>query len=96
MAHALSLLLVSTLALALGALWPRAGQAVRLALPPGAPAEAAFAAADWRIRSISALGPVTLILAMPETPDADPARLRRLAGASLAWLATPAQDCRLP
>lgn len=96
MAHALSLLLISILALTAGALWPRAGQAVLLALPPGASAGAAFAASEWRVRSISSLGPVTLILAMPETPDADPARLRRMAGASLAWLAAPPDDCRQP
>ncbi|WPB87287.1 hypothetical protein [Sediminicoccus rosea] len=96
MAHALSLLLVSTLALTAGALWPRAGQAVLLALPPGAPAEAAFAAADWRIRAISQRGPFTLILAMPESPDADPARLRRVSGAAFAWLAVPPDDCRQP
>jgi hypothetical protein len=96
MPHALSLLLISTLALTAGAVWPRAGQAVLLALPPGAPAEAAFAAADWRIRSISPFGPITLVLAIPETPEADPARLRRIAGASLAWLAAPPDDCRQP
>jgi hypothetical protein len=96
MAPALPLLLISTLALAAGALWPRTGQAVLLALPPGAPAEAAFAAPEWRIRSLSQLGPFTLILAMPETPAADPAQLRRAAGAVLAWLAAPALDCSQP
>lgn len=96
MAHALSLLLVSTLALTAGALWPRAGQAVLLALPPGAPAEAAFAAPDWRVRAISRRGPFTLILAMPEAPGADPLQLRRISGAAFAWLAAPPDDCRQP
>jgi hypothetical protein len=96
MVPALSLLMISTLALAAGSLWPRAGQAVVLALPPGAPAEAVFAAADWRVRAISRRGPFTLILAMPETPGADPGRLRRMAGASLAWLAVPPDDCGQP
>ncbi len=96
MAHALSLLLISTLALTAGALVPRAGQAVLLALPPGAPAEAAFAAPDWRVRAITQHGPFTLILAMPESAEADPARLRRVSGASFAWLATPPDDCRQP
>lgn len=96
MVHALSLLLVSTLALTAEALWPRVGQAVLLALPPGVPVEAAFTAADWRIRSISSLGPITLILAMPETGDADPAPLRRTAGAVVAWLAAPPVDCSQP
>lgn len=96
MAPALSLLLISTLALAAGALWPRPGQAVLLALPPGAPAEAAFAAPDWRIRSLSHFGPFTLLLAMPETSASDPAQLRRAAGAALAWLAAPPIDCSQP
>lgn len=94
MPPALSLLVISTLALGAAALWPRAGQAVLLALPPGAPVGAAFAAEDWRVRRVSSIGPFTLILAMPETSAADPARLRRIAGASLAWLAAPPDDCR--
>lgn len=96
MAPALLLLAMSTFALGATALWPRAGQGVRLALPPGASASAAFAAEEWRVRSVSSIGPFTLILALPETPLADPARLRRIAGASLAWLAAPPDDCRQP
>ena len=55
-----------------------------LVLPPGAPAEVAFAAPDWRMRSLSHFGPFTLLLAMPETSSSDPAHLRRAAGAALA------------
>lgn len=96
MSPALPLLLLSTLALAAGALWPRTGQAVLLTLAPGAAPEAAFGAPDWRVARIRTLGPVTLILAIPEHAAADPARLRRVAGAALATLAAPPNDCASP
>jgi len=96
MAPALPLLFLSTLALGAGALWPRAGQGVLLALPLGAPPEAAFAAADWRIRRVSQFGPLTLILALPDNSASDPAQLRRVAGAVFSLLAAPPDDCRQP
>lgn len=96
MSPAIPLLLMSTLALVAGVLWPRAGQGVILVLGPSAAPAGAFGAPNWRIRSVSEFGPVTVILAMPETADADPAPLRRAAGAALAVLASPRGDCARP
>lgn len=83
----------TTLALLVAGIWPRAGQMVALVLPVGASPLGALAAPDWRVRSISEVGPITLILAVPETPQADPGRLRRSAGAFLVTLAAPRSSC---
>jgi hypothetical protein len=93
MAPALSLLACTTIALAGAALWPRAGQPVLLALPPGVSGAAAFAAPGWRVQRLAAAGPFTLVFAAPDDPGADPARLRRDAGALVSLAATRRADC---
>jgi hypothetical protein len=83
----------STIALLLVALWPRTGQPVLLALAPGAAAGAAFAAEGWRIQRIIEVGPMPFLVATPDTPDADPAILRRTAGAVMAIAAHALVAC---
>ncbi len=83
----------STIALLLVALWPRAGQPVLLALPPGAPVGPAFAVEGWRIQRVLEAGPVPLLVATPDTSAADPAALRRAAGAVLALAALALVAC---
>ncbi|MCX8135007.1 MAG: hypothetical protein N3D18_13725 [Roseococcus sp.] len=93
MRNALATLALSIAAPLAAALWPVPGRPVLLALPPGAEAVRAFGEPDWRVQRLAALGPLTLVSAAPERPEADPLRLARITGALFAILAAPGADC---
>lgn len=84
---------MTTAALLGAALWPRAGHPVMLALAPGVSAAGAFLAPEWRVQALQSAGPFTLVLATPDAPTADPALLRRAAGALFSISAAPGAAC---
>jgi hypothetical protein len=96
MRMSLSLLAVSALALLGAAAWPRPGHGVLLAFAPGSPVAPAFAQQGWRVLQVRTAGPLTLVFAAPEGPEADPFLLRRASGATVVTLAGRRPGCAPP
>lgn len=85
--------LVGALLLLAAALWPRPGEPVLLAVPPGATPAAAFGVEGWRVLRLSEAGPFALVALSPE-PGAPPlAALLTASGAMFALRATPGGAC---
>lgn len=93
MRQALVLCAASTALLLLAVLWPQPGRPVLLVLPAGGMPAAAFMVEGWRIRAVTAAGPLDLVHAMPESPSSDPSRLRAATGAVLAMAARAGAGC---
>ncbi|MCS6933098.1 MAG: hypothetical protein NZM27_12920 [Acetobacteraceae bacterium] len=85
--------LAGALLLVVAALWPRAGEPVLLALPPGVPAAAAFGLEGWRVLRVTEAGAVALVALAPEGGASSPGALLAASGAMLALRAGAAGGC---
>ena len=85
--------LAGALLLLAAALWPRAGEPVLLAIPPGVPPAVALGVEGWRVLRLSEAGPFALLTLSPEPGAAPLSTLLAASRALFALRAAPGGAC---